>query len=89
MRLFVQGSAAVRVDDLLPAGRIVQLLDVRRHIEEAFGSEEVAGARPARAANESEVLVKLRMRRPCREPRVLASALGVESCRDSDRLDQR
>ena len=82
VRLLVQRDTAVRDDG------IEDPLDVGSDVEEALGSEEVAGPRTAGAADEPQVLVEHRVRRACGYGHVTAAALGVEARGYGDRLDQ-
>src|SRR5215216_1972054 len=79
VRLLVKRARTVgRADWWRGSGNRVQVLDLRRHVEEALGTQKEAVTRARDAAHRSDVRVQLRMRRARTEAKVARPAFGVE-----------
>lgn len=90
MRLFVQRAPAESIDDARASHWLgVEILDLRRHIEEALRTKEETVLRAPDASGDTQEGVKFRVRRARAEVEVAAAALGIEPERDRDRLKQR
>src|ERR1700693_1220431 len=64
----------------------VELLDLGRDIEIAFGAQEISVAYASRASGEPEIVFQSRMRGAGRKREVAAAALGGEGGRHRNRL---
>src|SRR3989442_1631855 len=82
MRLAMERSAAISPFH-------AQLINLRRHIVEAFRAQEESIAGPQHAAFEANVFMEVRMRVFGGEVKILAPAFGIETIFGGDRLQQR
>jgi hypothetical protein len=81
---------AVRLDDGWPERRLgIQVLDFRRHVEEALGSEEEAVFRTPHSFGDPQVFVQIGVGGARAESKVPGTSLGVEAQGHRDGLEQR
>ncbi len=79
MRLLVQRASAVGLDDAAThPGFLVEILDLRRHVEEAFGPQKVPVPWLLHAFGDAQVLVQYGVGSARAKTEVFRAAFGVE-----------
>ena len=89
VRARVQRAAAVRSADWWPEARFaVAQVNLGRHVVETLRPQEIAISRLQNPARQTQIFVQPRVRLRSRKAKIARAALGVETRRDRDALEQ-